>query len=288
MITLYKGQTRHFRKEPEVHSFSYQLYFFEVVLTNGEEVRAVEDRGKSLSPILRTNSLALFSFYERDYINKQQGSIFRKLESLLIEREIETKLGKAILYTSARFLGYVFNPVNFYLLFDKEDQFFGTVAEVRNTFEERHIYVLTDSECIASNQYSFTFPKEFFVSPFFPQTGSYNLHVKLHEGCCNIAVHLLCDGKPIFSADLTGKRVPTSKKRLVLTAITSPLQTFLTMSRIHWQALLLLVRRRLGVFQYPLRKHHLTHSLCPHSIWPSIRKKILPLVRRATAAQKRL
>lgn len=288
MITLYKGQTRHLRQEPTLHSFTYQLYFFQVLFTSGEGLCPIEEGGRSLAPVLRTNSFALYSLNERDYLTTEEGSIFGKLESLLRERNIETELGKAVLYTSARFLGYVFNPVNFYLLFDTESAFFGTVAEVRNTFEERHIYVLTNPAHVAPNQYAFNFPKEFYVSPFFPQTGNYELRVELQEERCNITVHLLCEGKPTFSADLTGKRVLTSKTSLLFTAITSPFQTFLTMSRIHWQALLLLVRRGLGVFQHPEQKHHFTHSLCPMSMWVRVRKRILHLVRRATPAQRRL
>jgi hypothetical protein len=64
--------------------------------------------------------------------------------------------GHVRLVTSARFLGYAFNPVNFWMVYEDTDApgLAAAVAEVNNTFGEKHIYVLGDG---SSNPFSAAF-----------------------------------------------------------------------------------------------------------------------------------
>ena len=46
-----------------------------------------------------------------------------------------------MLITMPKVLGYIFNPVSFYLCLDLEKQLRAVIAEVHNTFGEQHSYL---------------------------------------------------------------------------------------------------------------------------------------------------
>ena len=50
--------------------------------------------------------------------------------------------GRVELLTNCRILGYVFNPVSVFYCYDRDDHLTLAVAEVNNTYGDRHSYVL--------------------------------------------------------------------------------------------------------------------------------------------------
>ena len=100
--------------------------------------------------------------------------------------------------TAARFLGYHFNPVSFWYLYDENKSLAAMILEVNNTFDERRMYflmpndesankiesALADGKSQAANTQPSTpsrtllkqsWPKDFHVSPFNSRKGSYSL-----------------------------------------------------------------------------------------------------------------
>ena len=98
------------------------------------------------------------------------------------------------------FLGYSFNPVSFWYLYDKTSNLKAMILEVNNTFDERRIYFLRqDTGCSAndisdgseteistdmdpssnssSDKFKSAWSKDFHVSPFNSRKGSYSLKV---------------------------------------------------------------------------------------------------------------
>ncbi|KAL8721809.1 MAG: hypothetical protein Q9181_007631 [Wetmoreana brouardii] len=93
----------------------------------------------------------------------------------------------AYLVTAPRFLGYSFNPVSFWYLYNEQKQLKGMILEVNNTFDERRMYFLKDSTptppsesgpSTGTSPYKFrnVWPKDFHVSPFNSRKGSYALN----------------------------------------------------------------------------------------------------------------
>lgn len=84
----------------------------------------------------------------------------------------------AYLLTAPRFLGYSFNPVSFWYIYDARRRLKKMILEVNNTFDERRMYLLDgeDEPCDGSSaKFKQTWPKDFHVSPFNSRKGSYSL-----------------------------------------------------------------------------------------------------------------
>ena len=92
----------------------------------------------------------------------------------------------AYLITAPRFLGYSFNPVSFWYLYNDALELKAMILEVNNTFDERRMYLLKDSggdamnhlsngNGAASGKFADKWAKDFHVSPFNSRKGSYSL-----------------------------------------------------------------------------------------------------------------
>ena len=63
--------------------------------------------------------------------------------AFLAERGIDLAGGRVVLLTNLRLLGHVFNPVSYFYCYGADGELAAIVAEVGNTFGERHPYLLT-------------------------------------------------------------------------------------------------------------------------------------------------
>lgn len=104
----------------------------------------------------------------------------------------------AYLVTAARFLGYHFNPVSFWYLYDENKSLAAMILEVNNTFDERRMYFLPPDDELVSQighlpadegdavtgerqtlpprtTLKQSWPKDFHVSPFNSRKGSYSM-----------------------------------------------------------------------------------------------------------------
>ena len=100
-------------------------------------------------------------------------SLSDKVRNLLIKQGYKTNITTIKLFTSARCLGYCFNPVSFYYCYHNDTLTY-IIAEVNNTFGERHPYILTCDHRSKTDSIHATTTKEFYVSPFFNVEGTYN------------------------------------------------------------------------------------------------------------------
>ncbi|KAL8862640.1 MAG: hypothetical protein Q9178_001138 [Gyalolechia marmorata] len=92
----------------------------------------------------------------------------------------------AYLVTAPRFLGYSFNPVSFWYLYNYQKELSAMILEVNNTFDERRLYFLKGTPSVEPEEerlkdpqffgkFKDTWPKDFHVSPFNSRKGSYRL-----------------------------------------------------------------------------------------------------------------
>jgi hypothetical protein len=155
--------------------------------------------------------------------------------------------GRVLLLTQCRVFGYVFNPVSFFYLHDPAGTLSLVVAEVANTFGERHPYLL---DVAASRQvaphlatggrapaYIWTDKKVFHVSPFFPLDGTYRFELGAPGETCQVRIDLTLRGVPQLRTALGLRREPLSDRAVRARLLRYPLSTMRVVVGIHWEAL---------------------------------------------------
>jgi len=256
---LYDAWVSHERHYPVAHEFRYHLPVFIFDLAELES-GAVD--GLLFRRIVCPGSLAapgpalprLLSLRERDYLHPGPGGLRQKLARALEAGGLPGQLaqGHVRLVTSARFLGYGFNPVNFWLVYADPDSkgLAAAVAEVNNTFGEKHIYVLGGTQP-ATFPASFGAAKVFHVSPFNDMEGEYLFSLADGRRELDLCVDLHHDGRPLLEArlwsDEPGRPVTTG----ALASFLFHPQRVLTYPRILRQAASLYARRKLPVHAKP-------------------------------------
>lgn len=183
------------------------------------------------------NRLRPVSLYDRDYLGGR-GDPREELRQLPGFPQATRKIW---LVTAPRYFGYVFNPVNFWFCYG-EDELLGLVAEVNNTFGERHAYVLPGPGPYAS-------PKAFFVSPFNAVEGDYEVRAADPRERLDIRLRVRREGRLVFNSWVRGEGLPFTAGSLVRSFWPSP---WLTVPRIHREAATLYFRKGLPLVEKPV------------------------------------
>jgi hypothetical protein len=121
------------------------------------------------------------------------------------------------------------------------------IAEVHNTYGERHCYVLeTDAAGRAK------VPKAFYVSPFNDVDGQYRMKVPAPEERLSVSIVLEREGHRPFVATMDGDRRPATIGNILAAAVAVPAAPLLVSALIRFQGVKLWARR-LPVVKRP---HH--------------------------------
>lgn len=125
---------------------------------------------------------------------------------------------RVVVLANVRALGYVFNPISVYWCYSAEGSLVAHVAEVHNTYGDRHAYVLpADARAGGS-----TVTKEMYVSPFYPVDGSYHIRISEPRETLSISVTLDRPGDQPFRAGLTGRRLEATVPNRLRTLVRYP------------------------------------------------------------------
>jgi cyclopropane-fatty-acyl-phospholipid synthase len=241
------GEVLHWRAEPKEHFFQYPVFTFQLDVD--------EPGARRLSWLFGVNRRAVFSVWDDDYL-RGPGTLRERVEKVLCEVGYDISPRRITLVTMPKYFGYVFNPVSFFACFDSEDRVMAFITQVNNTFGESHVYPLI---CEPTRlPVTWKFSKEFFVSPFFDTEGDYEVTLKEEGRTINIVVNLEKEKKLAFSATLRGVAEPLTRQRLWQVLRRYPLTTFLTMPRIHLQAMTLYFAARTCPFKKPTPDHPYT------------------------------
>ncbi|HMO18080.1 MAG TPA: DUF1365 family protein [Oligoflexia bacterium] len=258
--SLFFGEVFHQRNTPKVHSFTYPLFTLRI------SIDELPDLSRKGFGVFSYNGFGIFSVFDRDYLCSEEGTIRKRLEKILINQGINEVPDQIDLVTNPRFLGYVFNPVSFFLCYRQNMDLYAVVAEVHNTFGEKHLYLLPESdfERVKVNGTSRlkvkgNLKKVFHVSPFFDREGFYRFVIESDVNLMDLRVSLVKDGDTVFTSRLHGtKQVSWSNIALLKAFARYPGSILLTMTRIIYQAYLLKFRRGLKVFSKPIAAHPMT------------------------------
>ncbi len=255
---VYRGEIMHHRLQPVVHRFTYQAYVYAF------EVSELEHLSRQLK-WFGFNRPGLVSLYTRDYLDGSERPLLVKLHEVLRAHGNHSLCSRVVLVTGARFLGYVFNPVNFWFCYHGEE-LVCLVAEVNNTFGERHTYVLDDKLPSRDGFCAcFRVPKAFYVSPFNPIQGDYEFRVAHPEQSLDIRLRVFQNDRPVFNTWLRGQAESLDGRGLWRTMSAYPLTAWLTVPRIHWEAAVLFFQKKLPVVYKPRPSHPSTLRAEPPS-----------------------
>jgi DUF1365 family protein len=202
---LYRCLITHVRNRPKRYGFRARTYMWLVDL----------DALPRLPRPLRT----LARFEGRDHFAGTTG-IRDGLERYLAAQGVDLAGGRVLMLAHARVLGHVFNPLTLYWCHGADGALRCVVAEVHNTYGERHCYLLhTDDGAQA------VVDKDFYVSPFFPVDGRYRMRLPVPDKRLAVTVHLeRAQGRP-FTATLRGTRSPATATSLFRAAARNPWST---------------------------------------------------------------
>jgi uncharacterized protein len=232
---LARGEVRHLRLRPARHGFSYGTYF---LLLPMRRLRADAAAGRR-SALVR-NRFGLLSFHDTDH-GEGGPDALAWIEALLAREGVPDADGEIWLQTYPRVLGYVFKPVSFWYCHRADGALAAVVAEVNNTFGERHCYLLAGPQVGFGRE--LTAHKVFHVSPFCRVEGRYRFRfLRTADRVIARVEHDDEDG-PLLLTSVSGRLEPLSAGRVWLTSLRTPLMTLSVIARIHWHALRLWFKR---------------------------------------------
>lgn len=242
---VFRGEVLHHRIVPVSHRFRYAAY------TYAFDIDEIEQLPGKLG-WFGYNRPRPVSLYSKDYLDGSDGPLRDKLSRLLTCHGSHPSYARIVLVTGARFWGHVFNPVSFWFCYDGQDRLACLVAEVNNTFGERHTYVLNQPlPCSANFEARYRVPKAFYVSPFNPIEGDYEFRVADLRQRLDIRLRVFEGDKPIFNTWLRGQGEGLGGWSLWRTLTAYPLTAWLTVPRIHWEAAVLFFKKKLPLVYKP-------------------------------------
>lgn len=237
MPQLFMAKTMHKRFFPRVNQFVYSVYYLALPLSSLNKLPK--------SFVFNVNKFALFGFYEKDYGARDGSNLQTWAKNLFLQHGVDVPNGEIVLYTMPRILGYAFNPVSFWMWFDAARQLRAVIAEVNNTFGETHSYLCVNPDGSALDPDCWmTAKKLFHVSPFLERKGSYAFRFKAEAEKLGIWIDFyLEEGQKQLATSLIGQMIPFSKTTLLKAFLAIPFVTLKTIILIHWQALVLSMKK---------------------------------------------
>lgn len=147
--------------------------------------------------------------------------------------------GRIDLLAQPRVLGHVFNPVSFWLCHDAAGVLRCVIAEVSNTFGDRHSY-LCHHDVLApiTRDATMQAKKLMHVSPFQPVEGGYVFRFDITDESVGVWIDY-SRGNGGLIATLTGTRRPLTNAGILRAVLRRPFGSRRVLALIHWQALVL-------------------------------------------------
>jgi DUF1365 family protein len=221
---LVEGSVGHTRRTPMRRHFSNKVYQWLV---------DVDDLPR-MPRLLRPFS----TFRASDHIGDPQASIHANIERFCGAQGVDITGHRVLMLANARVLGHTFDPLSVFWAIAPDGSLTCIVAEVHNTYGERHGYLLRTDEAGKA-----VVDKAFYVSPFFTVDGTYDLQFQLTPDKVSSTIILRQDGEAVFSATFRGTPRPATKSRLVRLLVKMPLMTHRTSLLIRIHGVWLWIRR---------------------------------------------
>ena len=246
---IYEGTVAHRRLEPVEHGLSYPMF---MTLLDLDELPGALDP----HPLWSARRPAPVRFRARDHLAAGEGDPPRTPAELAARaRRLAAEgapggapTGPVRLLSMPRMLGFGFNPVSFFFLYDEGgERVESVIAEVTNTpWGDRHAYVArreTEGGPILAR-----FGKRLHVSPFNSMDQSYELEVGEPGSSLEISIRNRERGRTVFVAGLALERRELSRAEMTRVMRSYPPAALAALARIYWHGLRLKLK---GVPHHP-------------------------------------
>ena len=228
---LATGLVRHTRLRPTHHAFAYPACFLWLPM------RALAADPQRLATSGLTGPWLRFDARDHGNGDPTPAGLAQWVDRLLRQHGITDADGELWLQCFPRMLGHAFKPVSFWHALRADGSLRATVAEVNNTFGERHCYVLDGSRWGATHWAD----KVFHVSPFCSVSGRYAFRfLCTHDGTAPRSVVRIDHDDPqgpLLQTSISGRLQPATPAALRGAFWAHPVQSWAVTARIHWQAL---------------------------------------------------
>ncbi len=241
---LYQGVVVHQRFRPTEHRLRYRIVS---LLIDLDELPALSRRFRLLS-IDRFN---LFSIHQSDFGAGTLTGLRDWVGAQCAAADILAD-GPIRLLAMPRVLGHAFNPLSVFFCYRADGGLAATLYEVRNTFGERHSYLIpapSDTTMIRQSC-----RKTFYVSPFMPMDMEYRFRVVPPAKRVSVVIDGLSGGPGgpgrLITASLSGRRAELTDGALLRAFVGAPALGLKVVGGIHWEALKLW-RKKVGFHAKP-------------------------------------
>lgn len=214
------AQVMHKRLFPKKNSFNYRIYYLVLPL-----------------PAAKVPGY-LTSFHTKDVGIRDGSDPTLWARNILSDYGLNETTDKILLVTMPRVLGYIFNPVSFYLCLDAGNKLRAVLCEVHNTFGEQHTYLCANPnhETITAKQW-LEADKVFHVSPFLQRCGEYKFRFDLQVDKLSIWIDYYdAEHNKQLLTSLIGSFTPLTQESLRQAFWRHPFVALKAIMLIHWQA----------------------------------------------------
>lgn len=220
------GETYHGRRGAVKNAFRYSIDY---VLCDAEAALTTPK-------LFGRNTGALMSLQDTDHGGPpKHGRGAAWVRDVLKAHQVHLD-GRIDLLAQPRVLGHVFNPVSFWLCHDDAGVLRAVIAEVTNTFGDRHSYLCHHDDLHEiSKDETLAAQKIMHVSPFQPIEGGYVFRFDISAGHVHVVIDYTRGGGGVI-ATLKGARHPITNASIIKAAVRRPFGSRRVLTLIHWQA----------------------------------------------------
>ncbi|MGF6768903.1 DUF1365 family protein [Paraburkholderia sp. GAS199] len=232
---LLNGKVMHERLRPKHHRFTYPVFY----------VRCDLDRLDSLdSGWFGVDRWRPLSLYRRDHGPRDGSDLAAWMRAQLAAAGITQADGRIWLQAFPRVFGYAFNPISFWYCHDRDGRLRALLAEVRNTFGDRHSYLLSaPNHAPITRDTPLTCRKVLHVSPFCRVEGGYAFRVNEAPTSASVAIDYEDAEGLLIRTALGGRLTPMTRTTALAALLRQPLLSVAVVARIHWQAARLALKK---------------------------------------------
>lgn len=220
------AQTYHGRRGAVRNAFRYSIDY---VLIDAEAPQAAPS-------LFARNRRGLFALDDRDHGGAPgSGRGAPWVREVLAANALDLP-GPVLLLAQPKVMGHIFNPVSFWLCHDAGGVMRAVIAEVTNTYGDRHSYLCRTADLAPiTRATTIRAEKIFHVSPFQPVQGDYTFRFEVTPEAVDISIDYT-RGNGGLIATLTGPRAPLTNGGVVRAALRRPFGSRRVLGLIHWQA----------------------------------------------------
>ncbi|MBM3630552.1 MAG: DUF1365 domain-containing protein [Alphaproteobacteria bacterium] len=231
--SIYNGTVVHKRFKPKAHFFKYKIFS---ILIDLSELEILDKKIKFFS----FNKFNLISFFEKDHGKRDGSSLINWVLEHLKKNNIKTEDIKIKLLCFPRILGYVFNPLSVFYIYDVNEQLISILYEVKNTFGEQHTYIFKNIN--NENLLKHSCSKKLYVSPFIEMDCNYRFKILKPADKILVIIDQYDQHGKILYASQDGQRVDFSSKEIIKAYLSHPIMTFKIIAAIHYEAFKLWIK----------------------------------------------